>query len=267
MHDECGDLHPALAAHRTAREVKPGQSMQQYGDRFRPCVLGRWLAEEVTTPSQRTATRPIREQAEMANAHEAARYHVKQKAPQEFVGGERHDFSAVVVRVVLPAKPDTALAMIDEPIIRQGDAVGVPPQVGEHLLRAGKGSLRIHDPVDAPQATEDAGEGAAIGEFGRATREGQGAGVEGPAEAGEILRAKDGRQRPDGKQERRSPVDPSRAIGGQGAAGDQTVEMQVLREGLAPRVQDRRDANRAAQVTRVAPEGEESVRGRAEEGV
>ena len=41
--------------------------------------------------------------------------------------------------------------------------------------------------------------------------------------------------------------------------------MEVLREGLPPRVEDRGDPNRAAEVPRIAPEGEQRVRGRAEE--
>ena len=41
--------------------------------------------------------------------------------------------------------------------------------------------------------------------------------------------------------------------------------MEVLRESLAPRVQDRGDSDRAAEVPRIAAEGEQRVRGRAEE--
>src|SRR5712691_7340986 len=43
------------------------------------------------------------------------------------------------------------------------------------------------------------------------------------------------------------------------------MEMEVLREGLAPRVEDRGDPNRAAEMLRIAPEGEQRVGGRAEE--
>ena len=68
---------------------------------------------------------------------------------------ERHHLHAVVVRVVLPAKPDAAVAVIDEPIIRQRDAVGVPTEIVEHLLGTGEGPLRIHDPVDGPELPEE----------------------------------------------------------------------------------------------------------------
>ena len=41
--------------------------------------------------------------------------------------------------------------------------------------------------------------------------------------------------------------------------------MQMLRESLSPRVQHRGDADRAAEMARIAPEGEERLGGRAEE--
>ena len=49
-----------------------------------------------------------------------------------------------------------AVAVIDESIIRERDAMRVATEVVEHLLRAGEGPLRIDDPVDGPQLTEEA---------------------------------------------------------------------------------------------------------------
>jgi hypothetical protein len=43
------------------------------------------------------------------------------------------------------------------------------------------------------------------------------------------------------------------------------MEMEVLGEGLALRVKDRGDPDRAAQMPRIVPEGEQRVGGRAEE--
>jgi hypothetical protein len=68
--------------------------------------------------------RAIREQAEVANAHEAARHHVQEKASQEFVGLERHDLHAVVGGVVLPAEPDTDLYPVKTQIDRGAETRG-----------------------------------------------------------------------------------------------------------------------------------------------
>jgi hypothetical protein len=141
-HDDRGSPHPALAAHRTAREVNAGESTDQDDDRFRRCVLGRWLTEQGPpasefgdpAPRHRASTCAIGEQAEVADTHEAARYDMQEKASQEFVDVERQDLPAIVVRVVLPTESDTAVVVIDEAIIRQRHAVGVSTQVVEHLL-------------------------------------------------------------------------------------------------------------------------------------
>ena len=180
-------MHPALAAHRTAREVDAGEPMQQPGGRFRLRVLRWWRAEEDSAPRQRHAPRAIREQAEVANAHEAARHDVEQKASQEIIDVERHDLHAVVVGVVLPTKLNAAVAVIDEAIIGQRDTVHIPPEVGEDRLGAGEGPFRIHDPVNGPRVSEEAGEATAIGQVGGAAREGQLAGVERPLQTGEIF--------------------------------------------------------------------------------
>ena len=71
--------------------------------------------------------------------------------------------------------------------------MGVPPEILEHLLGAGEGPLRIHNPLDGPQLPEEDGEGVAIGEIRGAAREGQLAGVERAPQTGEIFRTKDGR--------------------------------------------------------------------------
>ena len=152
---------------------------------------GGGLTEEVAAPSARGAPRPIREPPEMSDAHEAARHDVQEKTSQAFIGVQRHDLHAVVVGIVLPAEPDDTVAVIDQPIIRQRDAMGVPTEVVEHLLGTGEGPLRIHDPVDGSQLAEETGEGAPVGQICRATREGQLAGIERALPPGQVLRTKD----------------------------------------------------------------------------
>ncbi len=197
--------------------------------------------------------------------HEAARHHVQEEAPEEFVGLQRHDLHAVVVRVVPPPEPDATVGVIDQSIIRERHAVRVPPEVLEHLRRTAEGPLRIDDPVDRPQLTEEGGEGAAVGECGGATGDGQLARGVRLSQASQVLRAKDRREGTDGEEEGRGAADPFRAIRRQGAARDEAMEMPVLGERLAPRVEDRGDPDRAAEMPRIAAEGEQRVGGRAEE--
>ena len=53
-------------------------------------------------------------------------------------------------------------------MIGQGDSMGVATEIGEDLLGTGEGPLRVHDPIDVAQATEEAAERAAMGEACRA---------------------------------------------------------------------------------------------------
>jgi hypothetical protein len=96
--EERRDLHAALAAPRTAREVDPGEPLEQDGDRFGRGGGGRWLAEEVTASRQADAPGAIGEQAEMADAHKAARHNVQEEASEELVGLEGHHLDTIVIR-------------------------------------------------------------------------------------------------------------------------------------------------------------------------
>ena len=63
-----------------------------------------------------------REQAIVADAMEALRQDVEQEAPDELVGGERHDLLPVgtVGPVVLVAERDPGLVQADNPAVRDG---------------------------------------------------------------------------------------------------------------------------------------------------
>jgi hypothetical protein len=95
-----------------------------------------------------------------------------------------------------------------QPIIRQRDAVRVATEVFEDLLRAGKGPLGIDD---GPELTEETAERVRTSEWRGAPAKAS-ASVSNAREAGEILRAKDSRQRPDRKQERGSSGDQLRTV-------------------------------------------------------
>ena len=63
----------------------------------------------------------------MADAVEAARQHVQEKAADELVGVERHGLEPVAAfdAVILPLEGDALLVERDETGVRDGDAMGV----------------------------------------------------------------------------------------------------------------------------------------------
>ena len=97
------------------------------------------------------------EQAVVADAVEAARQHVQEKAADELVGVERHGLEPVAsfAAVVLPFEGDALLVERDEPGVRDRDAVGVARQVGEDGLRSGERSLGVDDPCDRESSGEE----------------------------------------------------------------------------------------------------------------
>ena len=74
----------------------------------------------------------------MADAMEPARQVVQQEAANELVGGKRHDLLAVgtAAAIVLVAEGDTRLVEADEAGVRDGDAMGVAREIGEHRFGA-----------------------------------------------------------------------------------------------------------------------------------
>ena len=208
---------------------------------------------------------PIGEQPEVANAQEAAREHVQEEAAEEFVDIEGHDLHAIVVGVVSPAKPDDAVLQAEEAVVGEGRAVGVPAEIREYVLGTGEGPLGVDDPLGGAEGGDEAHEGGAVGERGGAGREGEVPRVERGAEPREVLPAEGAGQRADRKEKPGPAGDPARGVGGERAPGDQAVNVEMLAERLSPGVQDRSDAHRTAEAPWVSPEGEQRVRGGAEE--
>src|SRR4029077_3797293 len=86
---------------------------------------------------------------------------VEQEAPDEFAGQERHRAKPLpaVAAVILVAEADAALVEADEAGVRDGNAVGVAGEIGEHHLGPGDGWLGVDKPVLSPQWRELRGKG------------------------------------------------------------------------------------------------------------
>jgi hypothetical protein len=73
---------------------------------------------------------------------------VQQEAPDELVGAECH--CAVprlpVAAVILVAEGHAARIESKEATVRDGDAMGVAGEIGEHRLRPGEGRLAVDEP-------------------------------------------------------------------------------------------------------------------------
>ena len=76
----------------------------------------------------------------MTDAMEPLGQGVEQEAPNKLVGHQRHRAISglPVMAVVLVMKGDAALVETDEAVVRDGDAVGVTGEIGEHRLGPGE---------------------------------------------------------------------------------------------------------------------------------
>src|SRR6266852_9462648 len=139
------------SAPRTPGDILASQAEQQGVPRFRLAGCKRFdgvrrRGEPLAHSGQLLQAHRVGEEAVVADADEAAGQEVEQKAAQKGGGVEGGEPGDVAVSAVLPAEGDEAVLQGDEPIVGEGDAIGIATEVGEDLLSAGEGGLAVHDP-------------------------------------------------------------------------------------------------------------------------
>ena len=77
-----------------------------------------------------------------------------QEAADELPALQDHRLLAIAVTVVLPFEPDLVVVHRQQPVVGDGDTMGIPPDVVENLRRAGEGLLRVDDPPGFPKRRE-----------------------------------------------------------------------------------------------------------------
>ncbi len=109
----------------------------------------------------------------MTDAVEALWKNVEQEATDEFVRAECHGALAVraIAAVILVAERDTMLVECDQPTVRDGDAMGVSRQIGEHRFRPGERWLGVDDPTLLAERCQVTEEGTSLAQADAATEE------------------------------------------------------------------------------------------------
>ena len=115
------------------------------------------------------------QQAVMPDAVKAVGQHVDQEPADELVGGQPHDLLPVagLDAVVLPAEGDRLGIGADQAAVRDGDAMGVAAEIGQHRLGAAEGRLGVDHPFGLAERGEPGGEGAGVCQPGQVAEEGQ----------------------------------------------------------------------------------------------
>jgi len=70
-----------------------------------------------------------------------------QETPQELFESERHGAALAVVSIVLPAEGDVGIGYLHQPMVRDGNAMGVAGQIVQYMFWPSERFFRIDDPV------------------------------------------------------------------------------------------------------------------------
>lgn len=98
----------------------------------------------------------------------SGRQHVQQESPDKLVGVQGQHFLAVIVAAVFISESDLAVGDAEEAAVADGDSVGVPSEVFEHLFGAAHWCLCINHPPGFIQIFEQGFECAGFGKRRRA---------------------------------------------------------------------------------------------------
>ena len=166
-------------------------------------------------------------ESEVTNAMEAVGQGVEQEAPDELVGVQTHGLYGAVVAIVLPGEPDMVVVAGLDAAVGDGDAMGVAAEIGENLRGSAEGLLGVDDPIEATHGGQMRRERGGIGQIGKIAEESEALRVEGGLHAFEEQAAEQPGKRLDRQKEVRAPRDPSGAIDGKSAAGDDAMDVRV----------------------------------------
>src|SRR5260370_25340374 len=87
------------------------------------------------------------EETAEASAHNPGRQCGEQEPPQKLLGGDGHQALLAVVGIIFPAKSDLAIGNVDNPMVGDSDAMRVPGQIVEDVLRSSEWPLGVDHPV------------------------------------------------------------------------------------------------------------------------
>jgi len=144
-------------------------------------LISRSVADikELTAESDFIVASAIGEEAIVADAVEAVRQGMQEKATNELIGIKRHHFGFTVLPIVLPGKAHLALGKRDQPAVGDGDTMRIAAEISQHLFGPAEWRLGIDDPVGPSELSEARGECGGIGEVREIAKETQLASREG----------------------------------------------------------------------------------------
>lgn len=143
----------------------------------------------------------------------------------------------MAVLVILVTEGHVAVLQGDEPVVRDGHAMGIPGQVREHLRWVLHGLFGVDHPLLVAQRGEEALPGRGLSEFPTATHQGELALRGELRQTREVETPETAREDPDGQEEVGATRPPLGTIRSDAPSGQDTMEMGMMVELLAPGVE------------------------------
>ena len=223
--------------------------------------------EELTAALKFAGATCVAEEAVVPDPHEAFGKDMEEEASDELFGGKSHRSLAVAVAVVSPKEGDVPVLHFEEPMVGDGDAMGIPAEVVEGLFRCGKGSFGVDTPFFLAGLTEESPESLEVGEGLQFPRKLEFPFAESPLEESPEAWAEETGKDVGGKEEVVACRDPAIPFLGESASWDDAMDMRVEEKVLRPGVENGGEADLGSQVFRIGGDGPKGGRDGLEEEV
>jgi hypothetical protein len=90
---------------------------------------------------------PVSEKSVVADVHESTRENVKKEPSQKLHSIQSHRAMTATLVVVLPVECNLAVFTTNEPLIGNGNAMGVSSEVLEYVFGASERGFGVNDPI------------------------------------------------------------------------------------------------------------------------
>ena len=177
---------------------------------------------------------------------------MEQEAADELDRIEGHDLAAVVVFGVAPAEAYLAVNEIEEPAVRDGDAVSVAGQILQHMLGSAEGWLGIDDPLFAAQQAQQRVELTWLRQVGCRAKATELSFFISLQEEGQHLAPEEAAEYAYRQEEARSAGNPTGMIEGEAPGGDETMQVRMVPQVLTPGVEYGEHSDACTEMARIS---------------
>src|SRR5262249_1885031 len=170
-----------------------------------------------------------------------------------------HDPLSVAVGGISPTKGNVAVGEGKQPVVGDGDPMGIGTEIAQRMFRSVEGRLGADDPAMAEQKSEPGSEDPGCCQGREAAVELECAVAEGGFESGNELTAKEPAEHLDGKKKGAARGDPTGVVGGEAASGDYAVNVRMMMQALIPGMEHAEKADLCTKMMGIAGDLEQGL--------